>query len=47
MNKMMTMTMTRVGLAVKLLCWGSNYNLLGVNTVREVFILRSVLYCTQ
>ena len=32
--------MARVGQAVKQLCWGSNYNLLGVNTVREVFILR-------
>ena len=32
--------LARVGLAVKQLCWGSNYNLLGVNTVREVFILR-------
>ncbi|XP_023345784.1 intraflagellar transport protein 140 homolog [Eurytemora carolleeae] len=32
--------MARVGFAVKHLSWGSNYNLLGVNCVREVFILR-------
>ena len=31
---------SRVGLAVKYLGWGSHYNLLAVNTVREVFILR-------
>ena len=31
---------SRVGLAVKQLSWGSHYNLLSVNTVREVFILR-------
>ena len=30
----------RVGMAVKSLSWGTNYNLLVVNTVREVFILR-------
>ena len=29
-----------MGLAVKQLTWGSQYHLLGVNTVREVFILR-------
>ena len=31
---------SQVGMAVKHLSWGSNYNLLVVNTVREVFILR-------
>ena len=30
----------RVGMAVKHLSWGTNYNLLVVNSVREVFILR-------
>ena len=43
----------RVGLAVKQLSWGSHHGLLGVNTVREVFILRehqvtyscTVLHC--
>ena len=30
----------RVGMAVKQLSWGTNYNLLVVNSVREVFILR-------
>ena len=31
---------SQVGLAVKQLAWGTNYNLLAVNTVREVFVLR-------
>ena len=31
---------SQVGMAVKQLSWGSNYNLLVVNTVREAFILR-------